>query len=510
MTSKEKSMVIKGVVVQAEQAKLEFFHDMHRQAYATVPVADHRETSAIRSRDFRFWVMQTLFNVLGAAPRALIAACLDEFETRGVCQGSQKHVFVRVSEHAGTNYIDLGNDHWHAAEVTRDGWQVVNQPEAKFRRPIGLTALPFPVGGGNLQELHRFLNVRGGSLVLLLAWLSFALRPHGPYPILALCGPHGAGKSTISKVLRALIDPSDAAITTSPRSERDLAIAATNEHLITMDNLSVITPQLSDMLCRVATGGAYRTRKLYSDSEELVLTFQRPIIINGIEELPQRADLIDRTILIRPDQIPDEKRRDEASFWGDFEDSRPRLFGSVLDTLCVGLRRVDDVALPALPRMADFARWGAAIEAAIGFAPGEFMAAYRENIQHAADAALESSPIAGTVRDFLKRRDAWSGPTLELLKALNNFAVEIEGGRAVPNLARKHPHWPKTAQHLSAEIARIEPNLAKLGIKVGRGRTNIARTISLRFTSPIRDDGDAAENGASRGDVLKAEGVGAA
>jgi len=510
MMANEKAKAINVVVDQAERTKLEFFHDTQRHAYATVPVADHNETWLIRSRDFKLWVTKTMLDAFGSAPKAFVAACIEEFETRAICQGVRKDVFVRVGEHEVANYIDLANDHWQVVQVTAEQWHILNQPPVKFRRPIGTLELPYPALGGSLAELRRFLNVSGGSEVLLMTWLSFAFHPHGPYPILVLLGPQGAGKSTISKVLRALIDPSDAGLTALPRSERDLAIAATNTHLITMDNLSTITPQFSDMLCRVATGGAFRTRKLYTDDEELIFTFQRPQIINGIAELPERADLLDRTVLIRPDQIPEEKRRDEKSFWRDFEEARPRLFDSLLNAICVGLRQVDSVKLSTLPRMADFAKWGVAVERALGFAPGEFLAAYRENIQHASDAALEASPIAYTAHLFLRRQGAWSGPALKLLKALNDFAVEIENGRRVPNIARKNPRWPKSAQQLSAEIARIEPNLAKLGIQVERGRTNSGRFISLRLVTHAPDDGDAAENTASSAYLAKAKVVGAA
>jgi hypothetical protein len=509
MMANEKAKAIKLVVDQAERTKLEFFHDTQRHAYATVPVAEHNETWPIHSRDFKLWVRQSMFNALGTAPKTFVAACIEEFETRAICQGPTKDVFVRVGEHEGANYIDLVNDHWQVVQVTSEQWCILNQPPVKFRRPMGTTELPHPALGGNLTDFSGFLNVSRESEVLLLTWLSFALHPHGPYPILALLGPQGTGKSTISKVLRALIDPSDAALTALPRSARDLAIAATNAHLITMDNLSVITPEFSDMLCRVATGGAFRTRKLYTDDEESLFTFQRPQIINGIEELPERADLLDRTLLVRPDPIPEEKRRDEKSFWQDFEDARPRLFGCLLDVFSAGLRHARGVALPTLPRMADFAKWGVAVERALGFAPGEFLAAYQKNIQHASDAALEASPVAYTAHLFLRRQGAWSGPALKLLKVLNDFAVEIENGRAVPNIARKNPRWPKSAQQLSAEIARIEPNLAKLGIQVERGRTNSGRFISLRLVTHVPDDGDAAENTASCDYVPKAKGVGA-
>ena len=50
-----------------------------------------------------------------------------------------------------------------------------------------------------------------------------------------------------------------------------------------------------------------------------------------------------------------EMRRDEAQFWREFEQARPRILGSLLDAASAGLRNLPNVRLDQLPRMADFA-----------------------------------------------------------------------------------------------------------------------------------------------------------
>ena len=49
-------------------------------------------------------------------------------------------------------------------------------------------------------------------------------------------GEQGSAKSVLSKLLRALIDPSAAPVRAMPRDERELFIAAGNAHVLAFDN----------------------------------------------------------------------------------------------------------------------------------------------------------------------------------------------------------------------------------------------------------------------------------
>lgn len=144
--------------VHERAQSLSFFHDERRIAYATIPVANHGETWPVRSRDFRLWVMRVLYETLGAAPKTLVTRVLDEFEVHAICRGPMHLVHVRTAELDGAFYIDLGNDQWQVVEVTANGWRVLDDSPVKFRRPVGMTALPVPRDGCNIRDLRGFLN----------------------------------------------------------------------------------------------------------------------------------------------------------------------------------------------------------------------------------------------------------------------------------------------------------------------------------------------------------------
>jgi hypothetical protein len=174
-----------------------------------------------------------------------------------------------------------------------------------------------------------------------VGWLLGALHPHGPYPVLILHGEQGSAKTTTEKFFRSLIDPSSALVRSQPHEPRDLIIAASNGFVCAFDNLSSLPDWFSDALCRLSTGGGFSTRALYTDDEEIIFEAKRPIILNGIEELATRGDLLDRAIVVELPRITDERRQTEDSLCVAFERERPRLLGALLDAVSGALACVE-------------------------------------------------------------------------------------------------------------------------------------------------------------------------
>jgi hypothetical protein len=86
---------------------------------------------------------------------------------------------------------------------------------------------------------------------------------------------------------------------------------------LAFDNLSGLPPWLSDTLCRLTSGGAFSTRRLFTDQDEILFALARPVILNGIEDVIIRPDLADRAILLTLAPIAERQRRPERTFWRD-------------------------------------------------------------------------------------------------------------------------------------------------------------------------------------------------
>ena len=454
----------------------ELWHTPDGAAWATVSIDGHREHWPLRSRGFRDWLEYRFHQETGKSPSN--NAWQDAQGTlAGIArwEGAEYPVFVRVVEHDGAIYIDLANSTWQAVRVTPDGWQVVDNPPVRFRRPRGLLPLPAPRRGTSIDKLRPFVNVASDNdWRLLVAWLVMALRPTGPYPILVLQGEQGSAKSTTLRVLRSLVDPSLASLRTSPRSEQDLAIAASNGWVIGLDNLSGVPPWLSDALCRVATGGGFATRQLYTDDEEALFDYQRPVAINGIDDLATRHDLADRAIILTLPPISDEERRTEADFWREWEEVRPGVLGALLDGVAVAMGRVNEIHLLSKPRMADFAVWATAAEVAFGWREGETLRAYAENRRESIELGIEADAVAQAVRELLADSpDGWSGTTKELLDTLGRYASEE---------VQRSKSWPSTPRALTNRLRRSATALRQVGVEVEwqAERSKNGRLIHIR------------------------------
>jgi hypothetical protein len=439
-------------------ADTEFFHTPDGSPYATIPVAGHRETWPLRGSRYRAWLRQRFFDAEGGAPGAqALQDALGVLEGEALFRGPEQAVAVRLVEHAGAIYLDLGDPAWRAVEITAAGWRVDETPPVKFRRPRGLLPLPEPTRGGQIAQLRPFVNVADeAAWRRVVSWLIAALRPHGPYVILDFHGEQGSAKSTTSRVLRHLLDPNAAPLRAEPRDGRDLMIAASNGWIVAFDNLSRLDARLSDALCRLATGGGFATRALYTDDEEMLFDAMRPIVVNGINELAVRSDLLDRALVEQLPTIPEAARRPEAEFWRAFEAARPAILGALCDAASRALADEPTLEVDGLPRMADFTRWAVAAAPALGWTAAEFLEDYRQARTAANSLPLEASLIVPCVQTLAAR--GWEGTAAELLAHLNAHADET---------TRHLRGWPRRTQAVSGELRRLAPNLRATGVAIG-------------------------------------------
>jgi hypothetical protein len=457
-------------------ADAELFHTPDEETYATVNVNGHTETWRVADQGFRDWITHRYFRATGKAPNSqALQSALGVFRCRARFEGNEQPVFVRVAGNDSTIYIDLANNGWEMVEVTASGWRVITEAPVKFRRTRGMMPLPRPVSGGSLEDLYDFLNFEdASSLKLMAAWLIACFRPRGPYPVLLFHGEHGSTKSTTCRILRRLIDPNRADLRAEPREPRDLVIAAQNQWVVALDNVSYLPPWLSDGLCRLSTGSGYATRQLYSDDEERIFQVQRPIMANGISEIATRSDLLDRSLIEYLPSILEESRRPEEDFWRDFDLARPGILGALLDVVASAMDNLPHVHLPRTPRMADFAIWATAAEEGFGWKPGSFMDAYTSNRANANELALDASPLTPWIRQLAPDSGEWEGTATALVEELAKRAGDGAGKAG----------WPKNGRALSAQLRRLAPNFRVSGIDLQFGSSG-SRFIRVRKVAPF-------------------------
>jgi hypothetical protein len=483
---------------------VELFHTpgSEGEAFASIMVRGHRETWPVKSSAFRQWLSHQYWKRWNKAPNSqAMTDGLSVVKGRALFDSPEQNIHIRICRLGNSIWLDLCNDTWQAVEITTEGWLVHDHPPVRFVRRKGMLPLTTPLHGGSISELRPFVNMPDEpTWVLYVSWLVAAFRPGRPFVVLVVNGEQGSAKSTAGRVARLLIDPNKTPLRRPPKEDRDLMIAANNSWIVAYDNLSGLPPWLSDSLCSLATGGGFATRELYTDDEEKLFDAIRPVILNGISDVATRADLLDRSINLFLPSIPEEERRDEESFWPEFEAVRPNVLGALLDAVSTALQNERGVKLPFAPRMADFARWATAAEPAFGWETGTVLRAYSDNRGDTTYAAIESAIIGPPILGLMHCRDHWHGTAKELLTELEDHHTDEK--------TRNNKDWPKSPRKLGGELRRLAPDLRRVGISViigahtRRGTPIALENTRKRSSQPSPSSPHSVRQGVTRDDVV--------
>lgn len=442
-------------------------HDADNVAHVTFEYGGARQTHRVRSTAFRSLLCFRAHNELGLTPSSnAIQEALNIVEGRAIFEGPSVKYFRRMASHAGKLYLDLCNESWQAIEIDTSGWRIVSAPPVHFTRGTGALALPDPVAG-DIRTLREFLNVEtDDDFDILVAFLIAALQPAGPFPVLALNGRQGSCKSTAARLLAKLLDPNRAPLRSTPKSEDDMLVAAQHSWLICFDNVSSLSPALSDALCRLSTGGGTAKRKLYTDDEAVILDVCRPVILTGIGTYITRGDLADRVLPVSLRPLHDSQYRPETELMAAFEAERPAILGGLLSALSCSIRRRG--AVRGSSRMADFE---AVVESAgpeLGWEAGHFnrlLARTRDSARRDLISDDELAQALLSVGDY-------HGSMADLREKL------LEGHE-------RPPAWlPKNPRALGSAIDRLAPMLENVGLTVTRPpRSGGKKSVILQWES---------------------------
>jgi hypothetical protein len=395
-----------------------------------------------------------------------------------VCEGlarekSSSPLALRVARSDDVTWVDLGGVTGRAVKIDASGWSVVDQAPMLFRRTPLTGVMPEPQAGGTLDELWDLLNVTNRYRAIVLAVLVAALIPNIGHPVVLLSGEQGSGKSTATKLLVSLLDPSSAPLRTPPRNVEQWVTAAAGSWAVALDNLSELPDWLSDALCRASSGDGDVRRALFTDRGLSVFNFRRVALINGIDLAGIRGDLAERLVNVRLDPITDSARTEETALLTQWADAHPRILGALLDLAVKTLAAMPNIDLVDPPRMADFARVLAGVDEVLGT---EGLAAYMELGREMATDAVASDRVLTAIGVTIK--ETWFGTAAELLRNLGAEGLYVG-----------EKDWPQSARQMTTVMRQRAPSLRKLGwevVELPRGGKD--KSIRYRITPPSNSD----------------------
>lgn len=478
-----------GIVQLATEADTRFFQDQHGDVFAWISTAHgepHFECLRIRSKPFQARLLDLIrakrrTNEDGEGTASLptpgdIKQAIELLELQAY--DSQRIELANRRRASGDGaLIDLGDHDWKMISVTPKGWDVVRHSGPLFYRTQHQQPLVEPIRGGDIEELFTFVPVETEEEKLLVtAWMIAALYPLVPNPILLFVGQQGSAKTTRSRRLRSLLDPSVTPVL-GDMEMADLFLTFQHHAVPCFENVSRFSRREADMFCRAVTGNGVERRKLYTDSDQKLYSFRRPIIINGLDTPSIRPDFLDRCVIInckRMKEFVPLQKLDQ-----DFEAARPKLLGAMLDLLVETLKLHGNTASAKEFRMADFAHFGRAVAKALGKNAVDFDKAYRANIRQQDCEILEDSPMVRAIERFAMKysyEKPWTGSASKLLELLRE-EVHVLGDANVKADMPKSPRW------LSSRLSELAIALGVRSVVVEQlPRTNSARGWKVYYT----------------------------
>lgn len=367
---------------------------------------------------------------------------------------------------------DLANEAINEGDkvfIDKDGWEICDVENLKFLRPFGAKAQVTPISGGDLLKLLRpHVNLIEDDFILYTCCLCQYLVRESSHFAMVISSSHGTGKTFLTKRTRDLIDPSEFGATLVPKSEDDLKVALSNCYLAAFDNTTVLKDSYSNILCAAITGSKDAKRQLYKDTDLVILSLHNAIILNGINIIPPKSDLLERSLVFELLPIPSNKRKTDRELNDMFCRDKPFILGAMFDTISKAIALYPTLKKQKLHRMADANLEMLAIAKALGIDEDRFQSILNANREKTEAIYAEQNALVNLVVEFMHHRARYEGNAKALYCELDKLDV---GHKTA---------LPGSESSLSRKLDEERDALKASGIEFSRDKIGGTRKIILR------------------------------
>ena len=361
--------------------------------------------------------------------------------------------------------IDLGNQDFECIEITKDKIEIKtldeNSPILQRYQTTHSQVKPVYNQTGSIKELSNLLNFKDTQLFSVHLVTMFLADVNTP--IMALTGVAGSQKTTTSAAVKRIVDPSgdslEANVLSIPTKRDDIIMTIFNRYLTVFENVSKIDTDTSDILCRAVTGSSNTKRAHYKNLEEIIMTFKRKIILNGVTPKFNNGDLQTRLIKYNKKNKKEITFLTDSQFEEKFVELRPRVFGEVCQVIQRVLGRINGYTISAKTRMAEFERWGELISQELGYDENTFGNIYENKMKDSSLEDKDNYPIIGIIENLMVNK-------IEHVDSVSNLFKDIRT-QAIKNgldLKEKYVSFPKAANQLKDRMTDVGIIFDNLGI----------------------------------------------
>lgn len=330
---------------------------------------------------------------------------------------------VNMTRDGSVIRIDIGDKEYHYIKITDKGWTLENDGDNYFTHHARQAPMPIPKRGGDITKIFKYCRVSKEMETVFIAYVCSCFIDI-IHPCLVIQGKAGSSKSTMSKFLKMIVDPSvNNAPCLFPKNEREIKDVYNTNYFVAYDNLQRITNRQSDCLCSIVTGTQDIRRKLFTNFETCTSDLRQPIVLNGIKNIIANEDMMERSIILELQPIASKEKKSERKLMLDFQEDLPDILGGIMDILSETLSAYKPDTIPNPPRFIDFYEYGYYICESWKRGQGaEFCAAYTLLVEQQLKKFSYKLEFIELVKMFLEDEDnEYHGVMSELWNDLRNY-----------------------------------------------------------------------------------------
>jgi len=451
--------------------------DDNFDTYALLPGTEtNKSLTDLDSEDFVGWISSQYFKQTKHWPPAHdLKSTISHAKREAKKKDSFGEIHLRFGFLGNTHFIDMCNNNNEAVEITSSGWNVTNNLPVYFRKVRNQRDLATPARNGNYRDIRHSMNIdHEEDEILLLPTICTLPMADIIRPIIGFVGHQGSAKTTASRVIRLLLDPTYPIENDFKRAQHDLALVFTYNALPVFDNLTTISETVSDMFCRAHSGTGFDIRAYYDDSTVKSFGYRRGMLFTAINPPTLAKDFNERTVQLELSRISDTERTGEKELLARFMARRASILGGMFDVIVQAKRLLPKMTFDWRPRWADAFELASAAAEVMGYGATRYRDAVRENL--AARATRQASshwqePALEAILSLMSAQQGkFVGTTSDLLLAIGMHCPSDLG----PAAAKK---WPDSPEKLGLALNRIKADLEDAGVALSKtspkGRTKI-------------------------------------
>jgi hypothetical protein len=446
----EQRVEIAKAVVSALTKRGQFFYHADLRDFDSAMFFDgkRKRLERIRSDGFIAWL-----SVWVAVNRAdsLFKYIVAEVETAALSGEITKAILPESFWASRPDALYISNGDGRAVKITCNAINDVDNGADGVLFAAGKTLAPW-----NLVEPHDAFETCAifrdahcaaahGKDLLRLWMYSLPTTPKSKPP-LCLAGTIGSGKTRTAKAIDELFGIPFVAQKVEDDSESNFWPSIDQGGVFTLDNADSRCRWLADSLANAATDGCSQRRKLYTNSETVILRARAWLIVTTANPtFASDAGLADRLLLIRMESRDDESRDEALS--EEILAHRDSGLSHIAHTLRVALADTTATKERLNHRHPDFAAFAVKIGRALGREAEAITALTAAEMDKSAF-CLENDSVGNSLINYLREAKNFSGTASELLPKLVEIDPELKDKLSAKRLGKRltalFPHLKKS------------------------------------------------------------------